>query len=104
MAVIKRRHTSGMELSQLIDVAEDELEGEFLTLETVSKDLKMLYLKNDNEARSVIVRAAEFGVINSSDILPVFHEFKNPRHAECEEPTRWNLLNVDPDKRKKWGF
>jgi len=101
-AVIKRRHTSRIELSQLIDVAINELELEFLTLETVSEDLKVLYLKNDNEARSVIVRAAEFGAINSSDILPVFQEFKKPRHAEFEEPTRWSLLNAFTETVKKY--
>ncbi len=100
--IIKRRHTSGMELSELIDVAIAELESEFLTLETVSEDLKVLYLKDDNEARSVIVRAAEFGAINSSDILPVFHEFKKPRHIEFEESTRWALLNAFTETVKKY--
>ena len=48
----------------------DELENEFLMLETVCEDLKVIYLKNDDEARFRIVRAAELGAINSSDIVP----------------------------------
>ena len=101
--VIKRRHTSRMELAQLVDVAVDELENEFLILETVCEDLKVQYLRNDDEARSRIVRAAEIGAINSSDIVPVFREFKNPCHEEFAEPTRWNLLNAFTETIKKYS-
>ena len=100
--VIKRRHTSRIELTKLVDVAMDELENEFLTLETICEDLKIIYLKNDDEARSRIVRAAELGAINSSDIVPVFKEFKNPRHEEFAEPTRWSLLNAFTETIKKY--
>ncbi len=92
--VIKRRHTSGIELAELIDRAVASLEDDFLTTETVCEDLKDVYLKNDDEARSCIVRAAELVVINSSDILPVFHEFKSPSHMDFKEPTRWSLMNA----------
>ncbi len=40
------------------------------------------------------MRAAELGVINSSDILPVYREFKEPSHVEFKEPTRWSLMNA----------
>jgi len=100
--VIKRRHTSRIELAQLVDVAVSELENEFLILETVCEDLKVQYLKNDDEARSRIVRAAEIGAINSSDILPVFQEFKRPRHEDFLEPTRWSLLNAFTETIKKY--
>ena len=101
-AVIKRRHTSRIELTELGDVAMTELENEFLILETVCEDLKVIYLKNDDEARSRIVRAAELGAINSSDIVPVFREFKNPRHPEFSEPTRYSLLNAFTETIKKY--
>ena len=100
--VIKRRHTSKMELAQLVDVAVNELENEFLILETVCEDLKVQYIKNDDEARCKIVRTAEIGAINSSDIVPVFREFKHPRHDEFSEPTRWNLLNAFTETIKKY--
>ena len=100
--VIKRRHTSRIELTELVDVAMTELENEFLMLETVCEDLKIIYLKNDDEARSRIVRAAELGVINSSDIIPVWNEFKNPRHEEFAEPTRYSLLNAFTETIKKY--
>ena len=100
--VIKRRHTSRIELTELVDIAMNELENEFLMLETVCEDLKVIYLKNDDEARSKIVRAAELGVINSSDIIPVWNEFKNPRHEEFSEPTRYSLLNAMTETIKKY--
>ena len=100
--VVKRRHTSGIVLAELIDRAVASLEDDFLTTETVGEDLKDAYLKNDDEARSSIVRAAELGVINSSDILPVFNEFKKPSHIEFAEPTRWSLMNALSEIVKKY--
>ena len=101
--VIKRRHTSGIVLTELIDRAVASLEDDFLTVESVAEDLKDIFLKNDDEARSTIVRAAELGVINSCDILPVFHEFKSPSHEEFAEPTRWSLLNSITETIKKYS-
>ena len=100
--VIKRRHTSRIELTELVNVAVNELENEFLMLETVCEDLKVQYLRNDDEARSRIVRAAEIGAINSSDIVSVFKEFKQPQHEEFMEPTRWSLLNAFTETIKKY--
>ena len=101
--VVKRRHTSGIVLAELIDRAVASLEDDFLTTESVCEDLKDVYLKNDDEARSCIVRAAELGVINSCDILPAFREFKSPSHEEFAEPTRWSLLNSITETIKKYS-
>ena len=43
------------------------------------------------------------GVINSSDILPTFREFKQPSHEEFREPTRWSLLNSISETIKKYS-
>ena len=72
-------------------------------METVCEDLKDVYLKNDDEARSSIVRAAELGVINSCDILPVYREFKKPSHTDFQEPTRWSLMNALSEIVKKYS-
>ena len=100
--VLKRRHTSGFELMDLVDKAMDSLENEFLITETVCEEMKVLYLKDDDDARVRIMRAAELGVINSSDILTVFREFKQPRHDAFLEPTRWSLLNAMTEVVKKY--
>ena len=78
----------------------EALEG---LLRMVCEDLKDVYLKDDDEARSSIVRAAELGVINSCDILPAFREFKSPSHEEFAEPTRWSLLNSITETIKKYS-
>ena len=101
--VVKRRHTSGIILAELIDRAVASLEDDFLTTEAVCEDLKDVYLRDDDEARSCIVRAAELGVINSCDILPVYREFKSPSHEEFAEPTRWSLLNSFTEIVKKYS-
>ena len=49
------------------------------------------------------MRAAELGVINSSDILPVYREYKQPSHDEFREPTRWSLLNAFTETIKKYS-
>ena len=92
--VVRRKHTSRIDLSELIDRAVASLEDDFLTEETVCENLKDAYLRDDDEARSCLVRAAELGVINSSDILPAFNEFKMPSHEEFAESTRWSLMNA----------
>lgn len=101
--VVKRRHTSGIDLAELIDRAVASLEEDFLTTETVCEDLKDVYLKNDDESRCLIFKAAELGVINSCDILPVYREFKNPSHVEFQDPTRWSLLNAFTETIKKYS-
>ena len=100
--VLKRRHTSRIELNGLIVEAINSLEMEFLTLENIAEDLKTGRLADD-EARAVIVKAAEAQAINSSDILPVWKEFKDPRHEEFAEPTRWSLLNAFTENAKKYS-
>ncbi len=99
--VLKRRHTSRMELEDMVTTAIDNLEEQFLTLENVAEDLKFQYVKPDN-ARVAIVKAAECEVINSSDIVPIFKEFTKPRHEEFDDPTRWSLLNAFTEIAKKY--
>ena len=100
--VLHRRHTSRIELGDLVVEAVEELEMEFLNLETVSEDLKLHEVRPD-EARAVIVRAAEIGVVNSCDIVPIFREFQKPCHEEFTEPTRWSLLNAFTEHAKKYS-
>ena len=100
--VLKRRHTSRIELNDLVVTAVEELELEFLNLETVSADLKLHEVSAD-EARVAIVKAAEVGAVNSCDIVPIFREFQNPCHQEFAEPTLWSLLNAFTEHAKKYS-
>ena len=48
----------------------------------------------DDQARILIVKAAEYGAIPSCDILAVFNEYLEPRHEEFRERSQWSLLNA----------
>ena len=100
--VIKRRHTSGINLMALVDGALDTLVEEFLTLETAAEKLKTYDVMFD-DARIATVQAAEAGAIPSCDILAVLEEFNHPRHAEFAEPTRWSFLNAFTEVSKKYS-
>ena len=100
--VLKRRHTSRIELNSLVLEAVNALELEFLTLENVAEELKIDEL-NDDEVRASLVVAAEHQAIPSCDILSVWKEFKHPQHEEFAEPTRWSLLNAFTETAKKYS-
>ena len=100
--VLKRRHTSRIELNGLVVEAIDALEDDFLTLENVAEDLKIQYVRED-AARIAIVKAAEAGAVNSCDIVPIFREFKEPRHQEFDDRSRWALLNAFTENAKKYS-
>ena len=100
--VLKRRHTSRIELNGLVLEAVNALELEFLTLENVAEELKIDEL-NDDEVRASLVVAAERQAIPSCDILNVWKEFKHPQHEEFSEPTRWSLLNAFTETAKKYS-
>ena len=100
--VLRRRHTSRIELNELVQEAVNELDMEFLNLEIAAEYLKHREV-GDDEARAAIVRAAEVQAINSSDVVPVFREFKHPRHTEFSAPTRWSLLNAFTEQAKRYS-
>ena len=57
---------------------------------------------SDDQARALVVRAAEAGAIPSCDILAVFGEYLEPRHAEFRERSRWSLLNAFTEVAHKY--
>ncbi len=91
--VLQKRHTSGIDLDEMVEAAMSSLEDEYLTLECSIERLRDIPVKDD-QARVLIVRAAELNAIPSCDILPVFQEFKSPSHEEFAAPTMWSLLNA----------
>jgi len=100
--VIKRRHTSGIDLMALVSGALDTLVEEFITLELEADNLR-LYDVTADSARIATVQAAEQGAIPSSDILQVLNEFKHPKHKEFAVPSRWSFLNAFTEVSKKYS-
>jgi hypothetical protein len=92
--VLKRRHTSGIDLSEMAQDASRYLGEGFVGLEERLEDLRDRPVKSEDEARCLVVKAAEYGAIPSCDILPVFNEYRHPRHSEFNSRTRWSLLNA----------
>jgi hypothetical protein len=91
--VIKRRHTSGIDLTSMVDETMDVMTDSYITLEKRLLDLHEIPM-SDNQARIFIVKAAEYGAIPSCDIIPVFKEYLTPRHEEFTERTQWSLMNA----------
>ena len=100
--VIKRRHTSGIDLMSLVSGALDTLVEQFFTLELEADNLK-LYDVTPDVARIATVQAAELGAIPSCDILEVLNEFEHPRHEEFAAPSRWSFLNAFTEVSKKYS-
>ncbi len=99
---IHRKHTSGIEINELIPEAFDRLGEQYLRLEERIGCMKLEMLSID-EARVVTVMAAEIKAIPSCDILEVLNEFKEPRHQEFSEPTKWSLYNSFTETAKKYS-
>ena len=91
--VLQRRHTSGIDLKEMVTEAIYALQDEFITLEVTLDSLRDKYITED-EARCVVVQAAEAKVIASCDILPVLNEFRFSKHREFGDPSQWSLLNA----------
>jgi hypothetical protein len=91
--VIRRRHTSGIDLASMVEETMDALTDGYLAFEERLLDLHDAPV-TDDQARILIVRAAESGAIPSCDILAVFNEYLEPRHADFRERTQWSLLNA----------
>ena len=99
---IHRKHTSGIEIGELIPQAFDRLGEQYLRLEERIGSMKLEMLSID-EARIVTVMAAEMKAIPSCDILEVLNEFKIPKHQEFSEPNKWSLYNSFTETAKKYS-
>ncbi len=99
---IKRKHTSGIEITDLIPQAFENIEEQYKRLESNVDDLKLQMITMDN-AKVIIVEAAKKKVIPSCDIIPVLNEFENPQHEEFEETSRWSLYNAFTEVAKKYS-
>ena len=100
--VVHRKHTSKIEVESLIGGVFDRIEASFFRLER-NTDRMRLEIVTIDDARRIAVIAAEMNAIASCDILAVLKEFRNPRHEEFKETTRWSLLNAFTETAKKYS-
>jgi hypothetical protein len=99
---IQRKHTSGIDIDQLIPRAFTELEYQYTRLEIRNEELKMQRVTID-KARVITVMAAEKKIIPSCDIVPVVEEYRNPRHDEFKERNKFNLYQAFTEICKKYS-
>ena len=99
---INRKHTSGIEIEELIPEAFNSLSGQFQRLEENVEKLKYEYMPTSS-AKLKIVKAAEIKAIPSCDILPVLEEYKQPRHEEFSTRNSWSLYNAFTEIAKKYS-
>ncbi|OGV40389.1 MAG: hypothetical protein A2X48_23565 [Lentisphaerae bacterium GWF2_49_21] len=100
--VIHRKHTSRIEIEELIPQAFDRLAYQYVRLEERIGEMKIEAVSVD-QARVITVMAAEIKAIPSCDILTVLKEFKEPRHEEFSDPTKWSLYNGFTETAKKYS-
>lgn len=101
--VLKRRHTSGIDIDAIASDTLEYLTDGFITLEERLEELRDIPVPSDDWARSFIVRSAEAGAIASCDILPVFREYLEPSHDEFLKRTQWSLLNAFTEVAHKFA-
>lgn len=96
----KRRHIPGNNFIRLIKEAFTLLPQQ---LENLTKNLDRLKAEGiaDEDAQQIIWRAAITGAIASSEMLPVWEEYKTPTYEEFTEPTKFNLLMSFTEKLKR---
>ena len=99
---IHRKHTSGIEIENLIPEAFDGLTHQYIKLELNVDKLKREEVTM-TKAKLTIVKAAEMKAINSCDIIPVLEEFRTPRHDEFASRNSWSLYNSFTEIVKKYS-
>jgi len=100
--VINRKHTTGIDIEELIPQAFNSLSSQFERLEENVERLKEECI-SISSAKLSIVKAAEIKAIPSCDIIQVLDEFRKPRHEEFSEHNRWSLYNSFTEIAKKYS-
>ncbi|MBI3832499.1 MAG: DUF932 domain-containing protein [Planctomycetes bacterium] len=91
--VISRKHTSGLDLAAEVDRALDSFIESITTFNATYERLRGKSLTKAR-AHNLAVELARGGAFSSSDILPMLHEFENPRHPEFKDRNAWTLYQA----------
>ena len=98
--VVKRRHTSGIDLDEAIDEALDAFLKSMNGFTEIYDRLRSKRL-TITRAQSLAVDAARAGAYSSASVLPVVEQYLNPRHDEFRERTAWSLYNSATEIMKR---
>ena len=92
---VHRRHTSGIDLRQAVDVALGEFLNSLTEFQSTYDRLRNWKLRKDT-AQSLICDFARAGAFASSDIIPILEEYDKPSYADAQfnERTAWAAFNA----------
>ena len=96
---IKRKHTSGFNLDPLVDRAFQQMRGAADRLRDMHSSMTGRGL-SDTEAKSLIVDLADAGAIKSGLVLPVYKEYRDPKHEDFRPRNAWSLYNATTEMMK----
>ncbi|NQZ67804.1 MAG: DUF932 domain-containing protein, partial [Lentisphaeria bacterium] len=97
-----RKHTSGINLIEMIPEAFEQLEEQYERLEDNIDRLKDERI-SERQAKLLTVKAAEEKVIPSCDIIPVIQAYMQPPHEAFEARNNWSLYNSFNEVAKKYS-
>jgi hypothetical protein len=98
--VIKRRHTSGLDIGAHVDAVFAKFVESSQAMPEMVKALQAQSL-NDSQALGLIVDAADAGAISSQQILPVVREWREPSHEDFRPRNGWSLYNAHTEVMKR---
>jgi hypothetical protein len=98
---LSRRHTSGFRLDAMLREGLASLMSVFRGLGNNIDRLKERSMSLD-QVRVFVIRAAEAGAINGSDILPVLREYEQGGHEVFGGANAWRLNNAFTEVVKKY--
>jgi uncharacterized protein DUF932 len=98
---LSRKHTRwiGRDLPALMGRAVDRVLAS-AKAETARLDRWQTSMISDQQADSIILRAAVAGVIPARETVQVRHEYHEPRHAEFSARSAWSLYNAFTERFK----
>lgn len=100
MIALKRKHTSGLNLFEELELAVSKYEQHYLNLKLEVENLKSRTL-GDTEAKAMIYDIFAKEAMPARFFRPVGNEYFNPRHEEFEPRTAWSLHNAFTEVAKQ---
>jgi len=99
--VIRRKHTSGLELYEHVKEAMGQLVPRFEQLESNIQRLQETQM-SPMLAKALVVGMAQKGCIASADIVPIVNEYEKPQYPAFAPRTEWSLYNSITEVAKKF--
>jgi len=91
--VVKRKHTSGLDLGEAIELGVDQYLNKIAEVKIVAEKMRATELVDDDVVHALMSAGRE-GLLSWSRIGQVDKEYSKPTFAEHDEKTAWGLYNA----------